>query len=245
MTAPTDQEIAELRRLAEAATKGEWLAEPWGDIDRVVITRAADHRVLAEMISSPHKLEDAALIVAMHDILPRLLDAYEARREEIERARREKAEALEELRNALEILGKVQDSVVPNRLRIVEVEAERDEAERERDEARTALEAEKRLGCGVTLIYERDRLSAQLAEAQQTWFDPETEVTWRPATAWAYAAACKALHKHEDEAKRLTVQVEEMHSRLDDLLCSYPAAIAEWADGVRKALSTPSRAPEI
>lgn len=88
---------------------------------------------------------------------------------------------------------------------------ERDEAQRERDERPTLENFQRNID---ERNVEIDRLSAQLAEARQTWFDPETEVTWRPATAWAYAAACKALHKHEDEERRLTAQVEEMRAAL-------------------------------
>jgi len=45
-------------------------------------------------------------------------------------------------------------------------------------------------------------LLAELNRVQETFTDKECFV-WETPTSWAYAAACKALHKHTDNEKRL------------------------------------------
>lgn len=77
----TPEEIAELRRLAEAGTPGPWAAEPWGDTDRDVVTKASDHHVIAELAGYPRKARDAALIVAMRNKLAGMLDEIERLRQ--------------------------------------------------------------------------------------------------------------------------------------------------------------------
>lgn len=55
-----------------------------------------------------------------------------------------------------------------------------------------------------------DRLSAEveardkrIAELSETWTD-ENGTIWSPPTAWAYAKACAALHKHRAEVEAKT-----------------------------------------
>lgn len=92
MTAPTDQEIAELRRLLLAATPALWHVA--AEFSQTFI-RATDMTIAGIAGRTWIEREDnAALIVAMRNTLTDLLDAYEARGKEIERLRADGIEKL-------------------------------------------------------------------------------------------------------------------------------------------------------
>lgn len=114
-------DLAELRRLHEAATKGEWkhFRDEFikGRIDRViavpgqVILRDEDiHRYAWK--DNPRVDADWNFIVAAHNALPALLDELEAAREEVESMRNDRDGALyfirlngHELQHADELLA--------------------------------------------------------------------------------------------------------------------------------------------
>lgn len=65
----TPAELAELRRLLEAATPGPWTAEPDGVMPFAILRRFADDGMLADVYST----DNAALIAALVNAAPRLL----------------------------------------------------------------------------------------------------------------------------------------------------------------------------
>lgn len=73
-------DLAELRRLWEAATKGEWVAPDSGDDCLYASAEMmGQRRPIAHFVRLPNR----KFIVAAHNALPALLDELEAAREEI------------------------------------------------------------------------------------------------------------------------------------------------------------------
>jgi len=68
-------------------------------------------------------------------------------------------------------------------------------------------------------IVKRDKTireqEARIAELSQPYVD-ERGVSWNPPTAWAYAAACKALHEKAEEVKRLREELYLKERTLTD-----------------------------
>lgn len=105
MTAPTDQEIAKLRRLLEAATPGPWFVHDFADPrvserpgpqDIMISCSWPDTITIAFMGNGltgalSEARTNATLFVAMRNTLTGLLDAYEARGRAIERLRADEA----------------------------------------------------------------------------------------------------------------------------------------------------------
>jgi uncharacterized protein YhaN len=55
------------------------------------------------------------------------------------------------------------------------------------------------------LVTERNKL-------METWIDPDTETVWSPPTAWAYAAACKALEAKKQRITELEAELERLNT---------------------------------
>lgn len=64
-------DLAELRRLHEAATKGDWYDSPDGFVDVAV------SKTKARQVARAEKAKDAQFIAAAHNALPALLDELE------------------------------------------------------------------------------------------------------------------------------------------------------------------------
>ena len=73
------------------------------------------------------------------------------------------------------------------------------------------------------------RIEMAEAELNETWAD-ETGVVWRRPTAWAYAKACAALHKHEAENARLAKEVEENAMISQEICDSYARENQQFHD---------------
>lgn len=93
-------DTAELRRLHEAATKGEWIVEPVDAIGRAVLRRGARRMF-------PIPANDAAFIAAAHNALPALLDELEAASLEMRRQGSVIAELREEVRRLTQANGDI------------------------------------------------------------------------------------------------------------------------------------------
>ena len=70
----------------------------------------------------------------------------------------------------------------------------------------------KDIAWAVKTIREQE---ARIAELSQPYVD-ERGVSWNPPTAWAYAAACKALHEKAEEVKRLREELYLKERTLTD-----------------------------
>lgn len=102
----TPERIAEIRRLAEAATKGPWLIEPGQKIDEIYIVDAPTDGRIARMWNGRTCREaNAEFIAVARNALPELLDEVERLRARCERLEkvREAAEAYCAASRALEI----------------------------------------------------------------------------------------------------------------------------------------------
>ncbi|CAO4137207.1 hypothetical protein [Methylorubrum extorquens] len=62
----------------------------------------------------------------------------------------------------------------------------------------------------------------RIAELSETWTD-EGGTVWSPPTAWAYAKACAALHKHRADAEALRAALIDAEQTLRELVRDVPS----------------------
>lgn len=104
--------LAELARLHAAASPGPWLWE--GSIYQHMAVEICAVRGIAQLWKGPHAMADAALIVAVFNSLPRLLDiaaAYERQLAEIETLKRDNGCLLWEVEDAKSALTKAKSAL--------------------------------------------------------------------------------------------------------------------------------------
>ena len=66
------------------------------------------------------------------------------------------------------------------------------------------------------LEVEVNNLRARIRELEaerEDWLDPETNTVWSRPTAWAYAAACKALEKHRQRAEKAEAERDAIEAK--------------------------------
>jgi chromosome segregation ATPase len=214
----------ELRRLLERATPGPW----YEDGDEI--------RSDSEMGRMPYVPTNRALIVAMRNALPGLLDEVERLRDEaggwleaqdeIEQARDDAEIAADDLRAENERLRERLQFDPGGSDKIDELEQALQFTQAENERLRTEVSGIPQLDAWRNAIEaERDALRA------------ENELLKGPApTAWAYERACEALNKSRADNERLRSGLEAAACALldrcdcqEDCTCIPPESSAALA----------------
>lgn len=99
----------------------------------------------------------------------------------------------------------------------------------------------------VNAILDREKAEVKTAELQETYTDENGKV-WEVPTSWAYAQACKALHKHTEQERVLQEAIkcalQSDHSGISKITAYVRTVLREaiMQEAVINAMASPNTA---